>query len=133
MRPCQLMGLVNWSHTSHLLSIDDIYIHAPFIFLISSLVLLLTATEHPFKTILTTLPKPGGGEYGKFYSLPALNDPRIGNCSACILFFSLLFYFSLYPVTNLSYLTLKFSVMALNAESDSTLLKRGNNYNTCLL
>ncbi|GJN39489.1 hypothetical protein PR202_gb28611 [Eleusine coracana subsp. coracana] len=38
---------------------------------------LLTATEHPFKTILTNLPKPGGGEYGKFYSLPALNDPRI--------------------------------------------------------
>ncbi|KAL5221521.1 hypothetical protein ABZP36_026234 [Zizania latifolia] len=35
------------------------------------------AAEHPFKTILTTLPKPGGGEYGKFYSLPALNDPRI--------------------------------------------------------
>uniref|UniRef100_A0A0E0E1G7 Aconitate hydratase n=1 Tax=Oryza meridionalis TaxID=40149 RepID=A0A0E0E1G7_9ORYZ len=35
------------------------------------------AAEHPFKNILTTLPKPGGGEYGKFYSLPALNDPRI--------------------------------------------------------
>ncbi|KAG8046690.1 hypothetical protein GUJ93_ZPchr0008g12296 [Zizania palustris] len=35
------------------------------------------AAEHPFKTILTTLPKPGGGEYGRFYSLPALNDPRI--------------------------------------------------------
>ncbi|KAG9159735.1 hypothetical protein Leryth_007755 [Lithospermum erythrorhizon] len=27
--------------------------------------------------ILTSLPKPGGGEFGKFYSLPALNDPRI--------------------------------------------------------
>jgi aconitate hydratase len=26
---------------------------------------------------LTSLPKPGGGEYGKFFSLPALNDPRI--------------------------------------------------------
>jgi len=35
------------------------------------------ATEHAFKDILTSLPKPGGGEYGKFYSLPALNDPRI--------------------------------------------------------
>ncbi|CAL4997197.1 unnamed protein product [Urochloa decumbens] len=35
------------------------------------------ATEHAFKNILTSLPKPGGGEYGKFYSLPALNDPRI--------------------------------------------------------
>lgn len=37
-----------------------------------------SATEHAFKKILTSLPKPGGGEFGKFYSLPALNDPRIG-------------------------------------------------------
>lgn len=36
------------------------------------------ASEEVFKEILTSLPKPGGGEYGKFYSLPALNDPRIG-------------------------------------------------------
>ncbi|PHT99448.1 Aconitate hydratase 2, mitochondrial [Capsicum chinense] len=35
------------------------------------------AAENPFKGILTALPKPGGGEFGKFYSLPALNDPRI--------------------------------------------------------
>ncbi|KAK2639717.1 hypothetical protein Ddye_027512 [Dipteronia dyeriana] len=35
------------------------------------------ASEHAFKEILTSLPKPGGGEFGKFYSLPALNDPRI--------------------------------------------------------
>ncbi|CAL5391232.1 unnamed protein product [Camellia sinensis] len=35
------------------------------------------ASEHAFKGILTGLPKPGGGEFGKFYSLPALNDPRI--------------------------------------------------------
>ncbi|CAK7348972.1 unnamed protein product [Dovyalis caffra] len=35
------------------------------------------ATEHPFKGIFTSLPKPGGGEFGKFYSLPAMNDPRI--------------------------------------------------------
>lgn len=35
------------------------------------------ASEHPFKVIFTSLPKPGGGEFGKFYSLPALNDPRI--------------------------------------------------------
>ncbi|OMO72291.1 Aconitase A/isopropylmalate dehydratase small subunit, swivel [Corchorus olitorius] len=35
------------------------------------------ASEHPFKAVLTSLPKPGGGEFGKFYSLPALNDPRI--------------------------------------------------------
>ncbi|KAJ1389561.1 Aconitase/Iron-responsive element-binding protein 2 [Sesbania bispinosa] len=35
------------------------------------------ASEDVFKGILTSLPKPGGGEYGKFYSLPALNDPRI--------------------------------------------------------
>ncbi|WVZ66074.1 hypothetical protein U9M48_015348 [Paspalum notatum var. saurae] len=30
-----------------------------------------------FGHLLTSLPKPGGGEYGKYYSLPALNDPRI--------------------------------------------------------
>lgn len=36
------------------------------------------ASEHPFKGVMTSLPKPGGGEFGKFYSLPALNDPRIG-------------------------------------------------------
>ncbi|ONM19211.1 Aconitate hydratase 3 mitochondrial [Zea mays] len=35
------------------------------------------ATKHAFKRILTSLIKPGGGEYGKFFSLPALNDPRI--------------------------------------------------------
>ncbi|XP_010278679.1 PREDICTED: aconitate hydratase, cytoplasmic-like [Nelumbo nucifera] len=35
------------------------------------------ASENAFKGILTSLPKPGGGEFGKFYSLPALNDPRI--------------------------------------------------------
>ncbi|WJX75793.1 aconitate hydratase [Trifolium repens] len=35
------------------------------------------ASENVFKGILTSLPKPGGGEYGRFYSLPALNDPRI--------------------------------------------------------
>ncbi|KZV58506.1 hypothetical protein F511_23759 [Dorcoceras hygrometricum] len=35
------------------------------------------AAEHPFGGILSGLPKPGGGEFGKFYSLPALNDPRI--------------------------------------------------------
>ncbi|CAL5321614.1 unnamed protein product [Camellia sinensis] len=35
------------------------------------------SSEHAFKGILTGLPKPGGGESGKFYSLPALNDPRI--------------------------------------------------------
>lgn len=35
------------------------------------------ASENAFKGILTSLPKAGGGEFGKFYSLPALNDPRI--------------------------------------------------------
>ncbi|ESQ54574.1 hypothetical protein EUTSA_v10024309mg [Eutrema salsugineum] len=35
------------------------------------------ASEHAYKDILTSLPKPDGGEYGKYYSLPALNDPRI--------------------------------------------------------
>ncbi|KAK8358397.1 hypothetical protein V6Z11_A04G016900 [Gossypium hirsutum] len=36
-----------------------------------------TASEHPFKGVMASIPKPGGGEFGKFYSLPALNDPRI--------------------------------------------------------
>ncbi|RWW34906.1 hypothetical protein BHE74_00017471 [Ensete ventricosum] len=40
---------------------------------------LYAATENVFKDVLTSLPKPGGGEYGKYYSLPALDDPRIGN------------------------------------------------------
>ncbi|CAN1220262.1 Putative aconitate hydratase, cytoplasmic [Linum perenne] len=40
--------------------------------------LIAAASEHPYKEIFTSLPKPGGGEFGKFYSLPALNDPRIG-------------------------------------------------------
>ncbi|CAL5405572.1 unnamed protein product [Camellia sinensis] len=35
------------------------------------------ASGNPFKGIFTNLPKPGGGEFGKFYSLPALNDARI--------------------------------------------------------
>ncbi|RDX67896.1 Aconitate hydratase 1, partial [Mucuna pruriens] len=36
------------------------------------------ATANPFTSILRTLEKPGGGgEFGKYYSLPALNDPRI--------------------------------------------------------
>lgn len=40
---------------------------------------MISASEHPFKAHLTSLPKPGGGEFGKFYSLPSFNDPRIGN------------------------------------------------------
>ncbi|KAK1413043.1 hypothetical protein QVD17_34756 [Tagetes erecta] len=36
-------------------------------------------TLNAFSGILTGLPKPGGGEFGKFYSLPTLNDPSIGN------------------------------------------------------
>ena len=35
------------------------------------------AGENPFKGNLTSLPKPGGGEFGKYYSLPSLKDPRI--------------------------------------------------------
>lgn len=37
-----------------------------------------SASENPFKGIFTSLTKPGGGEFGKYYSLPDLNDPRIG-------------------------------------------------------
>ena len=40
---------------------------------------MVSAAENPFKENLTSLPKPGGGEFGKYYSLPSLNDPRIGN------------------------------------------------------
>ncbi|KAK8622909.1 hypothetical protein V6N13_117806 [Hibiscus sabdariffa] len=35
------------------------------------------ASKHAFKAILTSLPNPNGGEFGKFFSLSALNDPRI--------------------------------------------------------
>ncbi|KAG2240792.1 hypothetical protein Bca52824_090537 [Brassica carinata] len=35
------------------------------------------ASENPFRSILKALEKPGGGEFGSYYSLPALNDPRI--------------------------------------------------------
>ncbi|KAH9563288.1 hypothetical protein CY35_05G118200 [Sphagnum magellanicum] len=35
------------------------------------------ATENPFGSLVTDLPKPGGGTYGKYYSLPKLNDPRV--------------------------------------------------------
>ncbi|GMP43671.1 hypothetical protein CsSME_00012946 [Camellia sinensis var. sinensis] len=41
------------------------------------LILSSVASESASKGILTSLPKAGGGEFGKFYSLPALNDPRI--------------------------------------------------------
>ncbi|KAF2306305.1 hypothetical protein GH714_016371 [Hevea brasiliensis] len=37
----------------------------------------INVNENPFKSILKTLERPDGGEFGKFYSLPALNDPRI--------------------------------------------------------
>jgi len=48
----------------------------------SSDVSAIAALDNPFKGNLTSLPKPGGGEFGKFYSLPSLNDPRIGNLLA---------------------------------------------------
>ncbi|CAD5196499.1 unnamed protein product [Musa acuminata subsp. malaccensis] len=35
------------------------------------------ATRNSYESILTTLRKPGGGDFGKYYSLPALTDPRI--------------------------------------------------------
>ncbi|RWR79265.1 aconitate hydratase, cytoplasmic [Cinnamomum micranthum f. kanehirae] len=38
---------------------------------------LISATRNSFESILTPLAKPDGGEFGKYYSLPALNDPRI--------------------------------------------------------
>ncbi|GJS81471.1 hypothetical protein Tco_0748012 [Tanacetum coccineum] len=35
------------------------------------------AFENAFSGILTGVPKSGGGEFGKFYNLPALNDLRV--------------------------------------------------------
>lgn len=57
---------------------------------------MLSASENPFKENLTSLPKPGGGEFGKFYSLPSLNDPRIGKLVSLFLF---LFFFLFSPPT----------------------------------
>ncbi|WOL10778.1 aconitate hydratase, cytoplasmic-like [Canna indica] len=37
----------------------------------------MVATRNSYDSILTTLQKLGGGEFGKYYSLPALTDPRI--------------------------------------------------------
>ncbi|PPD67850.1 hypothetical protein GOBAR_DD35274 [Gossypium barbadense] len=42
------------------------------------------AAENAFNTILKTLEKPDGGEFGKYYCLPALNDPRIDKLPYCI-------------------------------------------------
>ncbi|EFH43310.1 aconitate hydratase, cytoplasmic [Arabidopsis lyrata subsp. lyrata] len=36
------------------------------------------ASENPFRGILKALEKPDSGEFGNYYSLPALNDARIG-------------------------------------------------------
>uniref|UniRef100_A0A453EPT2 Aconitase/3-isopropylmalate dehydratase large subunit alpha/beta/alpha domain-containing protein n=1 Tax=Aegilops tauschii subsp. strangulata TaxID=200361 RepID=A0A453EPT2_AEGTS len=44
----------------------------------------LHAATDRFAKTLTILPKPGGGEYGKFYSIPALNDPKIDKLPYCI-------------------------------------------------
>ncbi|KAG0449007.1 hypothetical protein HPP92_027539 [Vanilla planifolia] len=35
------------------------------------------AARNSYEGILTRLKKPGGGDFGKYYSLPALDDPRI--------------------------------------------------------
>ncbi|KAA3457568.1 Aconitate hydratase, cytoplasmic [Gossypium australe] len=45
---------------------------------------LSSAAENAFNTILKTLEKPDGGEFGKYYCLPALNDPRIDKLPYCI-------------------------------------------------
>lgn len=39
---------------------------------------MFSSSENAFKGIYTCLPKPGGGEFGKYYSLPGMNDPKIG-------------------------------------------------------
>lgn len=64
----------------------------------NSFAMKILASEHAYKDILTTLHKPDGGEYGNFYSLPALNDPRIGRVTQKHLLLPqiclLLFFFS---------------------------------------
>jgi len=51
--------------------------------------LVLIATKNSYESILTTLSKPGGGEFGKYFSLPALDDPRIGKfCDLSFVLFS---------------------------------------------
>jgi hypothetical protein len=40
---------------------------------------IVAARKNPFKESLTRLPKPGGGEFGEFYRILSLNDPRISN------------------------------------------------------
>ncbi|KAK9090950.1 hypothetical protein Sjap_024127 [Stephania japonica] len=37
-----------------------------------------SASENAFKGIVTSLVKPSDGKYGKYFSLPAVNDSRIG-------------------------------------------------------
>ena len=40
--------------------------------------------KNSYDEILTSLAKPGGGaDFGKYYSLPALADPRIGELFPC--------------------------------------------------
>ncbi|KAK2981253.1 hypothetical protein RJ640_028618 [Escallonia rubra] len=39
-------------------------------------------SRNPFERILRTLDKPEGGEFGKYYSLPDLDDPRYGLCKS---------------------------------------------------
>ncbi|KAF2584513.1 hypothetical protein F2Q70_00033885 [Brassica cretica] len=46
----------------------------------------VSASENPFRSILKALEKPGGGEFGSYYSLPALNDPRIGESASILIF-----------------------------------------------
>ena len=46
----------------------------------------VSASENPFRSILKALDKPGGGEFGNYYSLPALNDPRIGESDSILIF-----------------------------------------------
>jgi len=42
----------------------------------------MAASENPFSNLVTDLPKPEGGSYGKYYSLTKLNDPRLGEWDA---------------------------------------------------
>ncbi|KAK9090940.1 hypothetical protein Sjap_024117 [Stephania japonica] len=37
-----------------------------------------SASENAFKGIVTSLVKPSDGKYGKYFSLPVVNDSRIG-------------------------------------------------------
>jgi hypothetical protein len=55
------------------------------IFILDEMTLVIfAATENPYKHLLKELKKPDG-KVSKYYSLPDLKDPRIGECNSMML------------------------------------------------